>query len=118
MSEDFIPLPQPFTLNRGTAVKWIAALRSGQWLCDSAQLGYYGPDGAVYRSPEGVLCETVRAPQTTAWDGVSVLFNGAQFFASESVYAAAKARGRFPEWPTFERAAVVLEHWLESRVES
>ena len=113
---EFIPLPQPFNINRGTALKLIAALRSGEYRPAPEQLGFtYG--GVSYRNFEGVLCEVVRSPKTIAWDGVSALFDGEQFYAPNSALRAAKVKGSLPDFASFERAADVLEYMLAARAE-
>jgi len=115
MLEHFVPLPQPFSINQGTATKLIARLGSGDFEEDSAQLGYEF-QGQSFRNVEGVLCEVVNAPRSVAWDACSVLFHGAQFFAPQTVIAAAKIRGQFPDFLAYSRAITVLRAVLESRV--
>lgn len=107
-----IPLPQPFTMNRGTAKKLVAMLRDFAWEHEPAQLGFDG-----FRNVEGVLCELIRSPKSIAWDGVSILYDGAQFFLPDSARKSAKMKGKLPEFPSFETAAWTIEAVMGSRAE-
>jgi hypothetical protein len=115
--ETYCPLPQPFSINKGTTRKWIDLLRNNNYKFDPSQLGFTDSDGVEYRNVEGVLCEVVRSPKTMGWDKLSTLFDGEQFFAPKSALKAAKMNGKFPEWKSFEIAAEVLEYYLDSKIE-
>ena len=96
--------PIQFRLNQGTAKKWRALLEGPPWQFDSAQLSFDGPDGKTYGSPEGLLARIACPEPDKAWDGVSHLYDGEQFYLSSGMAGRLKLRGTLPEFASFGAA--------------
>lgn len=101
--------PIPFRLNQGTAKTWRALLENPPWRFDPAQLSFVGSEGDTWGSPEGLLASIAYPEPETAWDGVSHLYDGAQFHLSPHVAARLKLRGTLPEFASFEHALWYLD---------
>lgn len=111
--------PIPFRLNQGTARKWRSLLVNTPWAFDAGQLSFK-VGGKIYGSPEGLLASIACPEPDLAWDGVSHLYEGAQFFLTPAQSERLKLRGTLPDFPTFDAAISMLDemaahHGLEIR---
>ena len=104
--------PPQFRMNRGTALKWLDALRQTDWQFDPGQLSFNGPQG-VYGTPEGLLARFLDPSPVTGWDGVSHIYNGAQFYLSDAARKRAKVQGRMPEFRSFADAIAAIENMVD-----
>lgn len=102
--------PSQFRLNQGTAKKWRVLLRNTTDTFDSGQLSFTGPDGNVYSSPEGLMASIAEPNPAVAWDGVSLLYDGEQFFISQQLAKRLKLRGTLPDFKSFAHALFLLDH--------
>lgn len=99
-------------MQQGVALKWADALRSTDASYDASQFGFEA-GGKTYRCPFGVLFDAV-APDgwSIGWDGVSHVWNGAQFSVPASFAARNKmktdgsaAQSAFERMRSFREAA-------------
>ena len=100
--------PIQFRLNQGTAKLWRTLLINTGWKYDCGQLSFSGPEG-VFGSAEGLLASIAEPTPATAWDGVSHLYDGEQFFISVNLAKRLKLRGTLPDFKSFECALVCLD---------
>jgi hypothetical protein len=111
---DFIG-PIQYRINRGTAIKWLYLLENPPWGFDSAQLSFVGTDEQTYGSPEGLLASIALPNPTIAWDGMSHLYDGEQFYLSVELRKRLKVKGTIPDFYSFSEAAnsvkLMLSHF-------
>lgn len=104
--------PIPFKINKGTALKFIKALEETDWIFDPCQLSFEA-GGKVYGSPEGILAKIAEPNPTLAWDGVSHLYDGEQFYLTDNLKKRLKFKGTIPETYNFVETAELVRYMLD-----
>lgn len=104
--------PAPFRLNKGTALKFIKVLEETDWTFDPCQLSFE-VDGVTYGSPEGLLARIVEPSPKLAWDGLSHMYDGEQFYLTDNLKKRLKFRGSIPETYNFNDVKRLVEYMLD-----
>lgn len=105
--------PPQFRLNRGTAKKWRELLLNNTFYYDPAQLSYIDSNNNIYYNAEGLLASIVQPIPDIAWDGVSHLYDGKQFYLSMMIKDKIKLRGTLPDFSSFDHALWYLEQVIK-----